>query len=128
MTRHAIICSIIGVSQLVLGAIYLVAPQGFIAWQGLSPVGSDIGYPLAMLAARFLVYGVGMFMIAREPDRYRIWFDGMIAIQIIDFLAGAYYVLTGVVAAADAAVPMANALAFTLLMLWVRRPAANAAA
>ena len=79
MNRFSVVCTLIGLSQLVLGALYLFAPQWFVAWQGLSAIGADIGYPLAMLAARFLVYGVGMIVIARNPGRYGIWLDGMIA-------------------------------------------------
>ena len=77
------LCYFIGVVQLVLGALYLFAPQFFIAWQGLSEIGKDINYPLGMLAGRFIVYGLGMFVIASDSVRYRIWADGMIAIQEI---------------------------------------------
>ena len=121
MKYFKILCYIIGVSQLVLGALYLFCPQAFIAWQGLSEIGRDINYPLAMLAARFLVYGVGMFVIASDPARYRIWADGMIAIQMIDLAAGLYYTGTGVVHMADSAVPMFNAALFTIGLAFLRR-------
>lgn len=120
MTRLAFVCSLIAVSQLALGALYLFAPQVFIAWQGLTPVAADIGYPLAMLAARFLVYGIGMLIIARDPQRHGVWLDGMIAIQAIDLAAGLAYTARGIVPVADAAVPMINAALFIALMLWVR--------
>ena len=48
------LCYFIGMVQLVLGALYLFAPQFFIAWQGLSEIGQDINYPLGMLAGRFI--------------------------------------------------------------------------
>ena len=67
MTPIRIIASVIGISQLALGALYLFAPLWFIAWQGLTPMAPDGAYPLGMLAARFLVYGAGMFLIARAP-------------------------------------------------------------
>jgi len=78
------------VVQRVLGALYLFAPQFFIAWQGLSEIGQDINYPLVMLAGRFIVYGVGMFVIASDPVRYKVWADGMIAIQAIDLVVGLF--------------------------------------
>lgn len=123
MTRQIFVCYIIAASQLVLGAIYLFAPQWFIAWQGLTPIAQDMGYPLAMLAARFLVYGVGMIVIARNFDENRFWLDGMIAIQAIDLLAGVFYTTTGTVLFADAILPMFNASMFIGLMIWIRQPA-----
>lgn len=91
------------------GMLYLFAPQFFTGWQGLSEIGQDINYPLAMLAGRFLLYGVGMFVIASDPARYRIWADGMIAIQAIDLAAGLFYTGTGVVSIAHSGFPMFNA-------------------
>lgn len=128
MTRLAFVCTLIAVSQLALGGLYLFAPQSFVAWQGLTPVAADAGYPLAMLAARFLVYGLGMLAIAREPQRYRVWLDGMIAIQAIDLAAGLLFTARGIVAAGDAAVPMINAALFIALMVWVRPRAPRLAA
>lgn len=100
---------LIGVIQIALGFVYLLAPQWFIAWQGLSPIGADIGYPLSMLAGRFLVYGAGMFVIATDPVRHRFWLLGMVAIQAIDLVGGLFYTLTGVVALEHSAFPMFNA-------------------
>ena len=120
MTKYKILAYIIGVSQLVLGTIYLFAPQFFIAWQGLSEIGQDINYPLAMLAGRFLVYGVGMFVIAADPVKNKFWADGMIAIQAIDLAAGLFYTFTGVVALADSMIPMIDAAIFMIGLLVLR--------
>ena len=124
MRKLQIVCYIIGVSQLALGGLYLFAPASFIAWQELGPITEDMGYPLAMLAGRFLVYGVGMFVIARSPAKNAFWLDGMIAIQLIDLAAGLFFVFSGVVPFGSAVVPMFNATLFTVLMLWIR-PSAN---
>jgi len=121
MNRTIVVCYIIAASQLVLGALYLFVPTLFIGWQGLSPVAPDAGYPLAMLAGRFLIYGAGMIAIAHDPVKYRLWLDGMIGIQAIDLLAGAYYTGAGIVALENAALPMLDAAIFIGLMLWVRR-------
>jgi len=103
------LCYVIGVGQLVLGLVYWFAPQGFIAWQGLSPIAADIGYPFSMLAGRFIVYGVGMFIIANDPDKNRFWLYGMIAIQLFDLAGGLFYTLSGTVALEHSAFPMVNA-------------------
>ncbi len=115
------LCYFIGVVQLVLGALYLFAPQFFIAWQGLSEIGQDINYPLGMLAGRFIVYGLGMFVIASAPARYKIWADGMIAIQAVDLVVGLFYTATGVVAIAHSGFPMFNATMLIILLVLARR-------
>ena len=108
---------LVGISQLILGALYLFMPLDFLAMQGNSPVEPDIGYPLSMLAARFLVYGVGMFYIARAPLQNMVWLYGMVAIQAIDLAGGLYYTGTGVVALANSGVAMFNATFFIAIML-----------
>ena len=109
MTIFKGLCYVIGVAQLALGAIYLFMPQSFIAWQGLSVIGADIGFPLSMLAGRFIVYGVGMFVIAQDPAKNRFWLYGMIAIQAFDLAGGLYYTFSGIVALEHSAFPMFNA-------------------
>ncbi len=123
MTYFRILCYIIAASQFALGALYLFVPQGFVAWQGLSAIGTDINYPLAMLAGRFFVYGAGMIMIARDPVQNRFWAFGMAAIQAIDLGAGLYYTGTGVVALADSFLPMIDATIFMVaLLVLLRQP------
>ncbi len=109
MTVFKGLCYVIGIAQLALGAIYLFMPQSFIAWQGLSAIGADIGFPLTMLAGRFIVYGVGMFVIANDPTKNRFWLYGMIAIQAFDLAGGLYYTFGGMVALENSAFPMFNA-------------------
>ncbi len=121
MTRLRIVASIIGISQLALGALYLFAPLWFIAWQGLAPMAPDAAYPLGMLAGRFLVYGVGMFLIARDPVRHAAWAWGMVVIQLVDLAVGGFYVAIGVVALANAALPMFDAALFAGALAWVLR-------
>ena len=123
MTPIRIVASIIGISQLALGALYLFAPLWFISWQGLTPMAPDAAYPLGMLAGRFLVYGVGMFLIAGAPTRFAPWAWGMVAIQLIDLAVGAFYVATGMVGLADAAFPMFDAVLFAGALTWAMRRA-----
>lgn len=112
MRPFVIVARVVGLSQLALAALYLFAPIRFVTWQGLTPPAADACYPLAMLGARFLVYGVGMFILATDPRRHLFWARGMIVIQLLDLAAGAVYVATGAVAAGDAALPMVNASLF----------------
>jgi hypothetical protein len=117
---------LVGVSQIVLGALVLFAPAALTAVMKLPPPAPSDLYLLAMLGARFLAYGLGMFVLARarQPDRF--WVLNMALIQAIDLAAGLYFTRTGAVALAGAAFPMINALLFCALLTWIgaRRPAA----
>ena len=121
MTLFKGLCYLIGLGQLVLGALYLFMPQAFIAWQGLSAIGADIGYPLTMLAGRFFVYGIGMFVIAQDAVKNRFWLFGMIAIQAFDLAGGLYYTLSGIVALEHSAFPMFNATWIILALFLLRQ-------
>lgn len=125
MTFYSLICYVVAAVQLVLGTLYLTAPGQMALWQGLSPLPADAGYPLAMLAARFLVYGAGMILIARAPLRHRAWAQGMIAIQLIDLGAGLAYTAAGIVPLAASGFPMLNATLFAGA-LWLFDPARRA--
>ena len=123
MKYFKILCYVIAASQFALGALYLFVPQGFVAWQGLSEIGQDINYPLAMLAGRFFVYGAGMIVIAGDPVGNRFWAYGMAAIQAIDLSAGLFYTVTGVVPLADSFLPMFDAALFMVaLLVLLRQP------
>lgn len=123
MRAFSIVAGLVGLIQITLAALYFVAPVWFVTWQGLTPPAADAGYPLGMLAARFLVYGVGMFAIARDPLRHVFWARGMMAIQALDFAVGLAYVAMGVVPLAHAGFPMFNA-AWITVALWVTLPMA----
>ncbi len=114
-----VLLRVIGVVQLILGALYLFVPMQFLALMGHSVPAADVAYPLGMLAARFLAYGVGMFYIARAPEKERFWIDNMIFIQAVDLAVGIYYTATGVISLGLSGFPMFNATLFILLLtLW----------
>jgi hypothetical protein len=121
MQKLKVLSYIIGVVQLVLGALYLIAPLWFLTLMGHSSP-ADIAYPLGMLAARFIAYGIGMFVIASDPQKYRFWVLNMILIQLIDLGVGVFYTFTGVITLAHSGFPMFNAALFSIL-LWMWRPA-----
>lgn len=114
---------IVGLVQIILGLAYLFFPQAFLHWMGHSPTPADINYPLGMLAARFLAYGLGMFVIARDPERHRFWIKNMVLVQGIDLSVGLFYTLSGIVSLHLSAFPMFNAIAIAVL-LWLWRPKA----
>lgn len=119
MKKLSILLRVIGIVQLILGTALLFVPQLFTAWMGLSPAGTDNNYLFAMLSARFLAYGIGMFYIARDPANHPFWINNMILIQVTDLAAGLFYTLNGTLALSVSGFPMFNATLFIiLLLLW----------
>ena len=120
-----VLLRVIGVVQLVLGLLYLFIPMQLLGMMGHSIPQADIAYPLGMLAARFLAYGVGMFFIANQPEKHLFWINNMILIQAVDLAVGVFYTATGIVGLSHSAFPMINATLFIILLtLW--RPKATA--
>jgi len=109
----------IGFVQIILGMLYLFLPMQFLSMIGHSVPEADIAYPLGMLSARFLAYGLGMFYIASRTDKPVFWINNMIFIQAIDLGVGIFYTLTQVVTISLSAFPMFNATIFIILLaLW----------
>ncbi len=107
---------IIGISQLILGAAFMFFPDQFIEFMELPAINDQTKYLLAMLAARFFAYGVGMLYATRNPEANKLWIVNMILIQVIDWLAAAYYVLVGTVDFSSVAFAMFNATVFIVLL------------
>jgi hypothetical protein len=127
MRNLRILLRVVGGIQIALGLFYLFAPAFFLEAIGHSVPEDDIFYPLAMLGARFLVYGVVFIYIARDPQPNVLWITSMIFIQLIDLTAGVFYTATGVVALSDSLFPMFNAAWIAaLLYLWRPRPKSDA--
>jgi hypothetical protein len=121
MTRLKVLLWIVALSQIVLGALTLIAPGPFFVWMGLTAPPANNNYMLGMLAARFLAYGIGMGMLARAERPERFWILNMMLVQIVDFGVGLFYVATGTIGTSVAAFPMFNAALFALL-LWLWAP------
>ncbi len=121
MKKLTILLRVVGVIQIVLGLMYLFAPAFILASMGHSVPNSDIFYPLAMLSARFIAYGVAFIYISSEPMKYKLWIYFMILIQAIDLTAGIFYTATGIVSLELSGFAMFNASwIMTLLFLWTK--------
>lgn len=126
MKKLQVVLRIVGVIQLVLGLLYLFMPLPLLGMLGHAGAQPDIAYPLGMLAARFLAYGVGMFYVAADPEKNLFWINNMILIQAVDLAVGVFYTATGVIAIQDSGFPIFNAIwIIVLLALW--RPKASEA-
>lgn len=112
---------IVGIVQLVLGILYLAFPHELLHSMGHSVPMDDINYPFGMLAARFLAYGAGMFVVAKAPYEHRFWVMNMVFIQIIDLAVGVFYTLNGTISLSLSGFPMFNAMLIAAL-LWLWRP------
>ena len=123
MNKLSWLLRIVGVIQIVLGILYLFTPGFLLASMGHSIPPMDLDYPLAMLAARFIAYGIAFLLIAPNPGEYRLWINMMILIQGIDLSAGVFYTATGVVNLSVSGFPMFNAVwIILLLLLWRPKP------
>ena len=119
MKKLRILLRLVGAIQIVLGLFYLLAPAFFLEAIGHSIPQDDIFYPLGMLAARFLVFGIVFIYIARDPVQHTLWITAIIFIQLLDLAVGVFYTATGVVSLSDSAFAMFNAIWIAgLLSLW----------
>jgi hypothetical protein len=113
---------VVGSVQLVLGLAYLFAPGAILASMGHSVPASDLYYPLGMLAARFIAYGLGFWLISRQAGQHLLWVALMALIQAIDLGVGVYYTTVGAVPWQLSAFPMFNAVWIGLVCaLWALR-------
>jgi len=87
---------VIGVSQLVFGALFLLVPSTAQHLFGLTPDAPAWARWLnAMLAARFIGYAAGMLVASRAPHRHVAWINTMIFIQLVDWVTTLFYLSTG---------------------------------
>lgn len=124
MKKLTYLLYIVGTIQIILGLFYLFAPGFFLQNLGHSVPKPDIYYVLGMLASRFIAYGIAFIYIAKDAAKNVLWIKFMILIQLIDLGAGIFYTSVGVVALADSALPMFNAVWISVLLyLWMPKKA-----
>jgi hypothetical protein len=73
----------IALVQFVLGVGFLLAPEGMASLLGLAATPGWANWMFGMMAARFLAFGYGMLVAARDPAAHRPWLGAMIVIQLI---------------------------------------------
>jgi len=94
--------TVIGVFQLFFGVVFLVAPAAAAQALRLGPAAPPWAtWLLAMMAARFLGFGYGMFAAARDPRGRVAWIDAMIAVQAVDWIATLAYLGAGTLSLAQ---------------------------
>jgi hypothetical protein len=121
MKKMNYLLKLIGAIQIVLGLAYLFAPALFLQSMGHSLPQADIYYPLGMLAARFIAYGIALLVISNAPVQHVLWVNFMILIQVIDLAVGIFYTAIGVLPLTLSAFSMFNA-AWIILLLALWRP------
>jgi hypothetical protein len=92
---------IIGVVQFVFGVMFILVPGVYASAVGLQVAPRWAYWLFAMMGARFLGFGYGMFVAARSPARHWHWIAAMIPIQAIDWIATLFYLFTGAVTLAQ---------------------------
>jgi len=111
---------VVGVLQIILGIMYLFVPAFFLKTMGFNVPSTDLFYPLAMLGARFIAYGIAFIVIAKNPMKFKLWIQFMVLIQIIDLSAGIFYTYSGVVTMQISGIAMFNATwIIVLCLLWM---------
>lgn len=108
----------IAIVQFVLGAGFLVAPQGMASALGLAATPGWANWMFGMMAARFLAYGYGMLLAARDPAGSLPWLRSMVVIQLIDWGVTVKYLLAGAVTLAQVNTASFLPLVFVALLLW----------
>jgi hypothetical protein len=85
-----------GVVQLFFGGLFVVAP-GLTAsvLQTRTTEPGWVDWLFVMMGARFIGYGVGMFVAARDPRRHVAWINTMIAVQALDWASTLGFLLIG---------------------------------
>lgn len=104
--------------QFMLGAGFLIAPEGMAMTLGLAVTQGWANWMFGMMAARFLGYGYGMLVAARDPAGNLPWLRSMVAIQLIDWGVTVRYLLAGAVTLAQVNTASLLPLVFVALLWW----------
>ncbi len=96
MNRLRIALRTTGAVQLFFGALFVLAP-GMTAdvLQTSSTEPGWVDWLFVMMGARFIGYGLGMFVAARDPRRHQAWIDTMIVIQALDWASTLGFLVAG---------------------------------
>jgi hypothetical protein len=96
MSVQRVALTLIGITQIGYGALFVAAPNSVAGVLGLQAGAPPwVNWLLVTAGARYIGYGIGMFAAARSPGRHRLWINMMIAIQAVDFIAIVAYLANG---------------------------------
>jgi hypothetical protein len=110
---------VIAVTQLFFGLVFLLPNSPLAGLLGLRPAAPDwANWLLAMMAARFLGYAVGMFAAARAPRQHLAWINTMIFVQAVDWIATLAYLAVGSLSLHQVSTAAALPPLFILALLW----------
>jgi len=116
----------IALVQFILGAAFLLAPEQTAGALGLADAPGWANWMFGMMAARFLGFGYGMLVAARDPAAARPWISAMIAIQAIDWIVTVKYLYAGAVTLAQVSTASFLPIIFVaILTLGLRATARN---
>jgi len=92
---------VIGLIQILLGLVFLLIPRQYAEFMKLPEIPVWGLWLFAMMAARFIGYGIGMMVASRDPIKHQLWIDTMIGIQCIDWIATLIFLFTEKLTLAD---------------------------
>ena len=120
MSRLAFLLRFIAVVQLFFGVLFTFAPARAGALLGLEPSATAdwVQWLFVMMGARFLGYGVGMLVAARDPLRHQSWINTMIGIQVIDWVATVGFLIAGALPIINVASALILPVVFVAGLLW----------
>ena len=110
----------IAIVQFVLGLSFLLAPEFTANAMGLA-ARDWTNWLFGMMAARFLGFGYGMLLAARNPWEGRHWIQAMIGIQAIDWCVTLVYLLRGSVSLMQVSTASFLPVIF-VMVLWLTYP------
>lgn len=109
----------IAIVQFFFGILFTFAPATAGGLLGLEPAAPGwVHWLFVMMGARFLGYGVGMVVAARDPLSHQSWINTMIGIQVIDWVATVGYLLAGDLPLANVASALILPVVFVAALIW----------
>ncbi|MBI3563032.1 MAG: hypothetical protein HY080_15085 [Gammaproteobacteria bacterium] len=103
--------------QSLLGVAFLLVPGQTTPLLGLSTAPGWTHWLFGMMAARFLGFGYGMALAARDPLANLAWIKAMMVIQAIDWIVTLYYLSAGAVTLAQVTTASFLPVIFVMLLL-----------
>ncbi len=109
----------IGVVQLFFGVLFTFAPTVAGGLLGFAPdAPAWAAWLFVMMGARFLGYGAGMLVAARDPQRNESWINTMIGIQVIDWVSTMGFLLAGDLPITSVLSAVVLPVVFVSALLW----------